>query len=45
MQASRELYAGVVIATRFERSATPLASIPLDSPMSLFGPARNTCSA
>jgi hypothetical protein len=45
MQASRELYAGVVIATRFERSATPIASIPLDSPMPLFGPARNTCSA
>jgi hypothetical protein len=42
MQASRELYAGVVIATRFERSATLLASIPLDSPMSFFDPARNT---
>ena len=44
-RASRELYAGVIITARFERSSSSPASAPLVSPMPPFEPECSTCSA
>ena len=44
-RASRELYAGVIITARFERSSSSPASAPLVSPMPPFEPECSTCGA
>ena len=44
-RASRELYAGVIITARFERSSSSPASAPLVSPIPPFEPECSTCSA